>query len=466
MMAQVDALVRVSQTLPRRETFSGPMVAQDELEVRKWAFEARRALIQGRRQEDWLTVANSMLTKAESVLAEALDRKRGVHCAGDVGMALRNTCQRIAAAETARHRIQGMRDAIAEVVRGEPDEKRVSEIANKTLSACKVGPNRCAGLVGSADESSRLGVLVGVALHQLAVVDATDGSDAARLDALLSEAEKLVAEAKRQAETNASARKSRGQQLAAEEASLDAATKACRQNATACKKECDQGSSLSCAALGFMAWRSAPPRFAEASKLFDKACEQRLSTACLARENMKKDEESFETKAGVLWRAVEAPADTLALAPFRERFVREHANTRQNQAALARAAQYHAALFTNEFCPAKQEFISFAGASEYAKRAASHCKDEPPMGSGRGGEQVPQRAACEAIFARACPPLVLRDVAQTCPAGQHTIALNGGCKCEPDRIDPDGPPMASDFLSPPRDPRCVPGKNTCVWRCP
>lgn len=55
-----------------------------------------------------------------------------------------------------------------------------------------------------------------------------------------------------------------------------------------------------------------------------------------------------------------------------------------------------------QFCPAKKTAIQAMGAAEFNKRAAAHCKDEPPTAGGLSGP-VTLPNECRAVFASACP---------------------------------------------------------------
>ncbi len=55
-----------------------------------------------------------------------------------------------------------------------------------------------------------------------------------------------------------------------------------------------------------------------------------------------------------------------------------------------------------QFCPAKKTAIQVMGAAEFNKRAAAHCKDEPPTVGGLSGP-VSLPNECRAVFGTVCP---------------------------------------------------------------
>lgn len=55
-----------------------------------------------------------------------------------------------------------------------------------------------------------------------------------------------------------------------------------------------------------------------------------------------------------------------------------------------------------QFCPAKKAAITVMGTTEFNKRAAAHCKDEPPTAGGLSGP-VTLPNECRAVFASGCP---------------------------------------------------------------
>jgi len=59
-------------------------------------------------------------------------------------------------------------------------------------------------------------------------------------------------------------------------------------------------------------------------------------------------------------------------------------------------------LIKETYCPAKGDFVRAGGAEEFRQRAASKCKDDPPVTSGAGGAEVTLEEDCRAIFDSSC----------------------------------------------------------------
>lgn len=59
------------------------------------------------------------------------------------------------------------------------------------------------------------------------------------------------------------------------------------------------------------------------------------------------------------------------------------------------------------YCPARKAFVQLfaqqAGAAEFQKRAAAHCKNETPHGEGISGADVTLTSECVAVYATPCP---------------------------------------------------------------
>lgn len=63
---------------------------------------------------------------------------------------------------------------------------------------------------------------------------------------------------------------------------------------------------------------------------------------------------------------------------------------------------HHEMLVKDGFCPARKEFVKAAGQGAFTKRAAEHCKGEPPTESGVPGVGVTLTNECRSAFASGC----------------------------------------------------------------
>lgn len=112
--------------------------------------------------------------------------------------------------------------------------------------------------------------------------------------------------------------------------------------------------------------------------------------------------ERREREAAQLWEEVQRQGDNLAELSFKIAFAQKYVDPRRARIGL-RNMRIHQEMLINDFyCPAKKEFVGNLGAAEFSKRAAAHCKDEPPMTSGLNGVEVKLTNECRAAFATVC----------------------------------------------------------------
>ena len=104
-----------------------------------------------------------------------------------------------------------------------------------------------------------------------------------------------------------------------------------------------------------------------------------------------------------LWHDVQEAGDDIAQKRYVDEFVRANAMTVRNARALQRAAVFVRGEIMETYCPARKAFVKNTSAAEFNKRAATHCKEEPPAGNGPGGESVTLTTQCKAAFATPCP---------------------------------------------------------------
>jgi hypothetical protein len=110
-----------------------------------------------------------------------------------------------------------------------------------------------------------------------------------------------------------------------------------------------------------------------------------------------------EQEADQLWETVQGYGDQVATYAYKISFAqRNFAPVRRTQRGIAGMRAYRTGLVQDSYCPAKKEFVDFAGAGEFQKRAAAHCRDEPPTDVGIGGVQVVLTNECQAAFNSGC----------------------------------------------------------------
>lgn len=104
------------------------------------------------------------------------------------------------------------------------------------------------------------------------------------------------------------------------------------------------------------------------------------------------------------WQDLEQVGDQIAQNRFRASFARKYAPpTLRTERAIRAVTAYTRGMIDEQFCPAKKKFIKLAGSADYRRRAAAHCKDEPPTGSGVNGAEITLTSQCRVAFATPCP---------------------------------------------------------------
>lgn len=78
--------------------------------------------------------------------------------------------------------------------------------------------------------------------------------------------------------------------------------------------------------------------------------------------------------------------------------------TRPSQRAnLQQVQAVNATTVTERYCPARRAFLRASSPAEFQRRAAAHCRDQPPTGQGLSGAQVTLTAECQQVYAIVCP---------------------------------------------------------------
>lgn len=104
-----------------------------------------------------------------------------------------------------------------------------------------------------------------------------------------------------------------------------------------------------------------------------------------------------------LWQEAEGRGDEIAVLAYKIRFGNQNfVKSRHNVRGLESMQLYRQGLVRDAFCPAKKAFIKATSAGEFQRRAAAHCKDEPPVEAGVGGTEVRLTSDCQAAFGTGC----------------------------------------------------------------
>lgn len=216
-------------------------------------------------------------------------------------------------------------------------------------------------------------------------------------------AEEHAAKAKAEAEKKAEADK---QVLAAAQAEIprvEAKQKECEKERLKCRNACDGGDGIACVGLSMVVWADTPPNFEEALLLAGKGCDAGSPSGCKIDPHIKKDKKKYVAELDTAWSPVESAALQIAEKRFLARFASQNLSGRRNAVAVGRMQQHIQSMLSDDYCPAKVEFVSKAGQKEFERRSKDHCENRTPSAGGLNGEQVELGAECRAVHATVCP---------------------------------------------------------------
>lgn len=172
-----------------------------------------------------------------------------------------------------------------------------------------------------------------------------------------------------------------------------------------CRKLCTEGNQAVCLVLAdFTATGSwgLKQDFRVAATLAQKICEAKLATACVLKRKFNKLEKEREQKIGELWSEVARFGDDIARGRYLAAFAQKHSPIRSRR-GVANINAHMKMITKDQFCPAKKAFLVASSTSDYQKRASAHCTEEPPVGTGVGGVEVPLKTECLAALSLPCP---------------------------------------------------------------
>jgi hypothetical protein len=279
---------------------------------------------------------------------------------------------------------------------------------------CRATKQECNNLALSMrDSNARVGALAGRAVRAANEVleltaERSGPRESSRLAAKAASFEPSVLEAERsarqaydQAQKNAADKAEHQRKMDAEVQAISAATAACGSNEAACSSRCDKGEAPMCLAFADRLRGATPPKIAEAQRVAAKACGMQLQHAC--DEVSRIDEEiDRQDQADRAWTHVRGIGDELTRAQFQQELGIRNAMSQSGAMALQQMALYVNVLVTEQYCPAKSEFLARASEAEFEQRAADHCAGDPPTNDGVTGAVVPLAEQCKAAFAVAC----------------------------------------------------------------
>jgi len=151
-----------------------------------------------------------------------------------------------------------------------------------------------------------------------------------------------------------------------------------------------------------------PPKLAEAKPYLQKACDRGVERGCTFVAQVDQAIQQAEATVLQVWQPVEVVADDVADKRWMIQYARQNHTLPLPEVLRAEAGILRYA--HDKLCPVKKAFVDQSGSAEFTKRAAAHCKDHPPIGSGEGNfyggalsGHVVLTSQCQAAFATPCP---------------------------------------------------------------
>lgn len=188
---------------------------------------------------------------------------------------------------------------------------------------------------------------------------------------------------------------------AEENAALDPIRTECKAAPSACQSKCDGGNApLYCVVRAEQLDGTA--NLPEAKTAASRACDKGIQTGCLLVQGIEAEQTEAKAKLDESWQNIEPIGDDIARKRFQAETFAKIAKPHQ-KADVAKMKSLTDAIVTDKFCPVRKTFVTLGGAAEFSKRAATHCKDQPPEASGLSGAQVALPDQCRAAFASGCP---------------------------------------------------------------
>jgi len=217
-------------------------------------------------------------------------------------------------------------------------------------------------------------------------------------------AEDLVKKAGQEAQRVADARAEQQKKLDAEAPAISDAAEACAKNESACKAKCDTGKDgYSCLAWAAKLRNARPPKLADAKSYIQKSCNAGVQHGCTAIPIVDKQIQDASAEVESLWSYVRSAGDDLTLKRHQTGIVATMANRPHLKVQVQQMRAINDAIFKERYCPAKKDFLASASSGEFQHRAAAHCKDDPPTGTGLSGTEVTLTSECQAVYASPCP---------------------------------------------------------------
>ena len=244
-------------------------------------------------------------------------------------------------------------------------------------------------------------------------------------------------------------RKALADKIAAERPSVEAAETQCASNLTACRASCSGGNQFSCVRMRLVEAARSPSRstFEKALAAAHAACEVSIEYGCSREKAVKEDAAGLAGDERQLWIPVEEQLDALASLRFGIALAQQNLPqmTPWSQRMTLRALPHmQADLETrsqSSFCPAKAQFVSVYGMTEFSASTQDKCNDRPPHG-GKNGVAVELTADCAAIAATLCATLPPHHLTWV-PPSTTPIALSSAAASSPTLAPTPLPPSPS-----------------------
>ena len=257
--------------------------------------------------------------------------------------------------------------------------------------------------------TSKVGAFGGLAKYFASQLPPADASGARivswtnKLEPEVVHAEQAAQNAMDEVQHILDARAAERQKQQTENAAVVAVADECAADLSGCKTKCDGGDGTRCTALAIQLWHAPKPNLADAKVAMQKGCDAGVQVACTGAAKIDQEIKAAAAQIDSLWSNVIEAGDDLATKHFQIGMMAKLANRPHLVMQLQQMRTITASIISERYCPAKRAVVQATNAAEFTRRAAAHCKDEPPSAQGLSGASVSLTDECKQVYATSCP---------------------------------------------------------------
>lgn len=298
-------------------------------------------------------------------------------------------------------RASAVRDLAQKAVQMDGSDVTV-QVANQ-IKSCSGTEPECMEMATGMVATSKVGAPAGLAANLAGRVNARMiYTWINSLEQDVTYGEKVAARAMDEAQKVAAVHVEEQKKMDSEAQAISDTTIACVR-AGDCKTRCDKGEPLYCLAWAVQLHNAKPPKLQDARAAFQKSCDGGVLHACSAIGPLDRQIQEAAAQVESRWSDVTDVGDNLATKNHQVAMYTRVATMPHQRRQLEQMRTINQAIIAEQYCPAKKAFIQGTSSSEFAKRAAHHCKDQAPTGQGLSGAEVTLTTECTQVYATGCP---------------------------------------------------------------